>query len=510
MLTFVTDHWLICSVVFVLACVAVLAIYDVLQTKHQILHNFPVVGHLRYFLERIGPELRQYWVATDKEEMPFNRNERSWIYASAKGENNTFGFGTTEHLYEIGYPIIKHSAFPFPEEDATYPSDDPTAIPCIKVIGESHGRQRPYRPESIINISAMSFGSLGERAISAMNVGARDSHCFHNTGEGGISPYHRMGADLMWQIGTGYFGARGPNLRFSLDECKKVIADNDKVRCVEIKLSQGAKPGKGGILPAAKVTAKIAKIRGIPVGKDCISPNAHSEFDTVDELIDFVELVADGTGIPVGIKSAVGKIDFWHDLARRMKERSEGPDFISIDGAEGGTGAAPLTFTDHVSLPLKIGFKRVYMAFQAAGISKDIVWSGSGKLGFPDRAVIALAMGCDIIQIAREAMMAVGCIQAQRCHDGHCPTGVATQNRWLQSGLNVAAKADRFALYIKSFRKELLALSHAAGYQHPSEFSGKDIEFSSGINEFTSLEKILGYQKDPVRFESMTKLESTT
>lgn len=478
-----------------------------LQKKHAILHNFPIIGHLRYLLELVGPEMRQYWVANDKEETPFNRNERSWIYASAKGQNNTFGFGTTELLHGIGYPIIKHAAFPFPESAAHYPGGDPTGIPCVKVIGETHNRRRPYRPLSLINISAMSYGSLGERAISALNKGAAQANCFHNTGEGSISPYHTYGADLIWQIGTGYFGARDTNGKFSLDAMVRRVERHECVRAIEIKLSQGAKPGKGGILPGRKVTRAIAKTRGIPPGKDCISPNAHAEFDTVDELIDFVEHIAGKTGLPVGIKSAVGKVDFWYELARRMSERVAGPDFIAIDGGEGGTGAAPLTFADHVSLPFKVGFVRAYRAFQHFDMSQKVVWIGSGKLGFPDRAMVAFAMGCDLLQVAREAMLSIGCIQALKCHSGHCPAGVATQNNWLQGGLNVEDKARRFASYVRSFRTELLALAHAAGYEHPCQISGQDIEFSSGINQFSTLEEVLGYTRDPVRLNSMEELQ---
>ncbi|MCA9265477.1 MAG: FMN-binding glutamate synthase family protein [Planctomycetales bacterium] len=478
-------------------------IYDVLQRRHAILHNFPIVGHLRYYLETIGPELRQYWVANDKEEMPFNRDERSWIYASAKGQNNTFGFGTTEQLYGAGYPIIKHATFPFPEWQAVAVGGDPTAVPSLKIMGERHNRRRPYRPQSIINVSAMSFGSLGERAISALNQGAALAGCYHNTGEGGISSYHCHGADLVWQIGTGYYGARDAEGKFSLEKLVKKVASHEQIRAIEIKLSQGAKPGKGGILPGAKVTREIAEIRHIPVGKDCISPNAHNQFDTVDELIDFIEDIADATGLPVGIKSAVGKVDFWFELAKRMKERDAGPDYIAIDGGEGGTGAAPLTFADHVSLPFKIGFERVYRIFQGQGLSESIVWIGSGKLGFPDRALVAIAMGADLIQVAREAMISIGCIQALKCHTGHCPTGVATQNRWLQAGIDVEDKSKRFATYIKAFRKELLALAHAAGYEHPCQVTGADIEFCTGINQFSTLSELLDYDRDPVAFAGM-------
>ena len=470
-----------------------LFIYDVTQRRHAIIHNFPIVGHLRYLLEMIGPELRQYWVANDKEEMPFNRQERRWVYATSKGANPNFGFGTTEQVYGVGFPIIKHTTFPHkPAPDA-----DPYAVPCLKVMGAARGRRRPYQPRSIINVSAMSFGSLGARAIESLNRGVAMADAYHNSGEGGVSPYHRTGADVMWQLGTGYFGARDSEGNVCLDTLEKTCREVEAIRAIEIKLSQGAKPGKGGILPGAKVTAEISATRGIPLGQTCISPAYHRAFSNVDELIDFIERVADRTGLPVGIKSAIGQLDFWHELADRMKARSEGPDFITIDGGEGGTGAAPLTFSDHVALPFKVGFARVYPIFQRAGLSEEIVWIGSGKLGFPDRAVIAIAMGCDLIQVAREAMLAIGCIQAQRCHADDCPAGVATQNRWLQAGLDVEDKSQRTARYLKGFRKELLQLAHAAGHAHPSHFRGTDIEFSTGVNQFTSLAEVLGYERDP-------------
>ena len=497
MLAAIGDHWILLTFCSIVGSLLAVALHDVfMQKKHTILHNFPVVGHIRYLLELIGPEMRQYWVANDKEEMPFNRDERSWIYASSKGQNNNFGFGSTEQQYSIGYPIIKHAAFPYPEHKVEHKSEDKTGIPCLKVMGESHRRVRPYQPQSIVNISAMSFGSLGANAVSAMNRGAKEANCFHNTGEGGISQYHGHGADIMWQIGTGYFGARDSEGKFSFDMVASKVNENPSIRCIEIKLSQGAKPGKGGILPGKKVTAEIARARDIPVGQDCISPNAHCEFDTVDELIDWIEKIARCTGLPVGIKSAIGSTGFWKTLAQRMRDRSEGPDFITIDGSEGGTGAAPLTFADHVSLPFKIGFGRVYQIFQQAEVSQRLIWFGSGKLGFPDRAVVAFAMGCDAIQIARESMIAIGCIQALKCHTDHCPAGIATQNRWLQAGLDVDEKAQRMARYIQSFRKELLSLSYACGYQHPCQFSGQEIEFSTGVNQFSTLHDVLGYTRD--------------
>jgi len=469
------------------------------------LRNFPVVGHLRYLMEKIGPELRQYWVANDKEEMPFTRAERTWVYATSKKQNNNFGFGSSELMYETGYPVLKHSAFPTRDK---YDADGnllTSSMPCAKLIGAVHNRKNPYRPQSIVNISAMSFGSLGKNAIAALNLGAKEAHCYQNTGEGGISPYHKLGGDLVWQIGTGYFGARDVEGKFSMDVFKQAIDNNPTVKMIEIKLSQGAKPGKGGILPKDKITEEISKIRGIPRDRDCISPNSHTEFSNVSELVEFIESLADISGLPVGIKSAVGESKFWEELAVQMKAANQGPDFITIDGGEGGTGAAPLAFADHVSLPFKIGFKRVYTIFKNHDLINDITWIGSAKLGFPDRAVVAFAMGCDLINIARESMLSIGCIQAQQCHTGNCPSGVATHNAWLIRGLDVPTKSKRAAQFLKGLRKEILQLTYACGYTHPCQFTGKDIEISSGVNLFDTLEKVIGYEKVKV---PMTNLEN--
>lgn len=491
--------WLLYGAVLLIACVAV---YDLLQTKHAILRIYPVIGHLRYLLEMIGPELRQYWVANDKEELPFNRSERGWIYSTAKGQNNYFGFGTTELQYTTGYPIIKNATLPLSDERPDRPYQDPTTIPCTKIMGAMHGRRRPYRPRSIVNISGMSYGALGSNAIRALNSGARIAGCYHDTGEGGVSPHHLLGADLVWQIGTGYFGARDQEGNFSKDVVAERVAKHPSIRAILLKLSQGAKPGKGGVLPAAKVVPEIAEARGVPAYENCLSPNAHSAFSSVEELIDLVEEIAECTGLPVGVKAAVGETAFWEELARRMRERGQGPDFFQIDGGEGGTGAAPLTHADHVSLPFKIAFTRVYQIFQREGLSEGIVWLGSGKLGFPDRAVVALAMGCDLIAIAREAMMSLGCIQSLSCHTGRCPTGIATMSSWRQAGLNVDRKALRVAMFMQGFRRELLSLAHTAGYEHPSQFTLRDIEVSTGVNTFSTQEQVLGYMADPVQFTS--------
>ena len=447
----------------------ILAVHDVLQSRRAIVHNFPVVGHLRYLIEGLGGPLRQYIVTGNDEERPFSRDQRRWVYASAKKQNNYFAFGTDNDLeMSPSYVVIRHAAFPVHAPHAGEPGYDPSyACPAAKVMGGFRKRKKAFRPSSIVNTSAMSFGSLSPRAIEAINRGVKLASAMQNTGEGGISDYHRSGGDLVWQIGTGYFGCRDEKGRFSMERFVESVA-SAPVRAVEIKLSQGAKPGLGGVLPAAKITPEIAKIRLIPLGKDCISPAHHSAFHDVDSMLDFIEKLADATGLPIGIKSAAGEVSFWNELARRIDETGRAPDFITIDGGEGGTGAAPLVFSDHVALPFKLGFAEVYRALAERGVEEKVVLIGSGKLGFPEAGLLALALGCDMINVAREAMLAIGCIQAQECHTGHCPTGVATQNRWLMRGLDPTSKAARLANYLVTLRKELLALAHACGQPHPA------------------------------------------
>ncbi len=313
----------------------------------------------------------------------------------------------------------------------------------------------------------MSFGSLSANAVEAINRGCQLCGAMHNTGEGGISRYHNFGGELIWQIGTGYFGCRDADGRFSLPRFKENVAKHP-VRAIEIKLSQGAKPGHGGVLPAAKITPEISQIRGIPMGVDCLSPPAHSAFRDVDSMLDFAESLAAETGLPVGIKSAVGELGFWKELAAKMSAGDRGLDFITVDGGEGGTGAAPLAFSDHVALPFKVGFVRVYREFLEQGIHRQVTFIGSGRLGFPDTALLAFCLGCDMLNVAREAMMSIGCIQAQKCHSGHCPTGVATNNKWLMAGLDPTHKMARLANYVVHLRKEILDLTHACGYLHPA------------------------------------------
>jgi glutamate synthase domain-containing protein 2 len=484
----------IAIIVIVILCLW--GVYDVFQKQHAILHNFPILGHFRYWLEAIGPELRQYIVTSNDEERPFNRDARRWIYASSKRENNYFGFGTDNDLEQSSnYLIIRHSPFPLNEPGEGDEDFDPKfRIPCIKVLGAHRQRRKSFCPDSIVNISAMSYGSLSGPAIESLNRGASHVGCMHNTGEGGVSEHHKHGGDLILQIGTGYFGCRDAAGRFELSRFKDVVAANP-VRAIEIKLSQGAKPGRGGLLPAAKITPEVAAIRGVPMGKDCASPSSHSEFRDVDSMLDFVERLADESGLPVGIKSAVGQMQFWRDIAGQMNHSGRGVDFITIDGGEGGTGAAPLVFSDHVAMPFKLGFSSVYREFLEAGLDQQVVFIGSGKLGFPDTALLALGLGCDMINVGREAMLAIGCIQAQRCHSGHCPTGVATQNRWLAGGLDPTHKASRFANYVLTLRKELLQLSRACGVPHPSLVPSDALEIVDERFRTRSVTECFGYRK---------------
>ena len=482
------------ALLWIAAFLVAAVLYDILQKKHAVIRNFPIIGHFRYWLEAVGPELRQYIVTSNDEERPFSRDERRWIYSTAKRQNSYFGFGTDNYIDTASnYILIKHASFPASPPPEGDPPDYP--LPCSKELGGYRGRKKRFVPPSIVNISALSFGSLSRNAVEALNRGAKLASCLQNTGEGGISDYHLLGGELVWQIGTGYFGCRDAAGRFDFEQFRAKVAECP-VRAVEIKLSQGAKPGLGGVLPAAKVTPEIARFRGVPAGRDCVSPNRHSAFSDADSLLDFVELLAAETGVPIGVKSAVGEIEFWEDLARLTERTGRSLDFVTIDGGEGGTGAAPLTFSDHVALPFRLGFPRVYREFAKRDLHRDIVFIGSARLGLPENALLAIAMGCDMVNVGREAMMAVGCIQAQRCHTGRCPTGVATQNKWLMRGLDPESKSVRAADYIIAMRKELTLLSRACGTDHPSMVSPDHIELMTDGFAAQPMRKMLGYDED--------------
>ncbi len=498
--------WLLIAGAVILGALVILAIYDLVQKRHAILRNFPIVGHLRYALESIGPELRQYIVTDNDEERPFTRDERRWVYATAKQQNPYFGFGTNNHLEEPDYMVIRHAAFPYQPPKA----DEHGAhrLPSSKVLGEWRNRPGAFRPESIVNISAMSFGSLSAQAIEALNRGASIARCMHNTGEGGVSSYHRKGGDLIWQIGTGYFGCRTPDGGFDAAQFEETVGSGP-IKAIEIKMSQGAKPGLGGLLPGAKVTAEIAEARGVPVGETVVSPNRHQTFSDVASLIDWVEELASISGLPVGIKSAIGEEDFWRELAEGMAATGRGPDFITVDGGEGGTGAAPMVFSDHVALPYRLGMVTVYKSFVAAGLQEKVTFIGSGKLGFPQQALMAMSLGADMINVAREAMIAIGCIQAQKCHTDHCPVGVATQNSWLTRGLDPANKSTRVANYVDALRADLLRLAWACGVPHPSLVPPSAIEFLATPDNAVSLANRFGYDASwkSVDPDAVAKLE---
>lgn len=500
-------HWLHYLYVIIPLWILYMFVRDITNKKNTIKHNYPVLGRLRYFLESIGPELRQYIVANNREELPFNRSERSWVYASSKKENNYEGFGTDKDLYAPGHVFINPAMFAYKPAPGHPNITDPYFAPCAKVMGLHNGRLRPFRPYSIANVSAMSFGSLSANAIKALNIGAKKVGCYHNTGEGGLSPYHSNGSDVVFHFGTGYFGVREKNGGFSMPKIKDLVQANPFVRAIEIKLSQGAKPGKGGILPGEKVDKEIAAIRGLDVGQAALSPASHSAFSNVPELLDFIENIAENTGLPVGFKSAVGRLEMWRELADLMVKTGKGPDFITIDGGEGGTGAAPHAFADHVSLPFIFAFTSVYKIFLERDLTDRIVFIGSGRLGFPAKAMMAFALGCDTINLAREAMLSIGCIQAQKCHTNHCPAGVATQNKWLQSGLDPTLKSERFFHYMRTLRKEVLEITHACNYEHPCQITMHDVEVGMGDSRATqTLEDNYGYYKKPVLFKGMQDL----
>jgi len=478
------------------AAVAAVAARDLMQRKHALLRNFPVVGHARFMLEAIGPELRQYVVAGNDEERPFSRDQRRWVYASAKLENNYFGFGTDNDVeHTAGYPIIKHKTFGRAVPPSHPKAGQDVQVPAAKVMGAARGRAKAFRPASVVNISGMSFGSLSGNAITALNRGAALAGCMQNTGEGGLSPYHRNGGDLVFQIGTAYFGCRDDKGRFDLSRLKDLV-ESAPVRALEVKLSQGAKPGLGGLLPAAKVSAEIAATRGVPEGKDVVSPSRHAEFSDPDSLLDWVEMLAAETGLPVGIKSAVGDLEFWAELTALMDDTGRGVDFVNIDGGEGGTGASPMIFTDSVSLPFRLAFARVYPMFARRALHEDVVFIGAGKLGLPDNAVVAFALGCDMVNVGREAMLSIGCIQAQKCHTDTCPTGVATQNAWLAHGLDPATKSVRAANYVSTLRRDLLKVSEACGVEHPGLIGADSIEMLDGHSLSTPLRQLYDYAPD--------------
>lgn len=439
--------------------IAVLYVIDRTQTKHSVRRNYPVIGRFRYFFEHIGEFFRQYFFAMDREEMPFNRAERSWVYRAAKNVDTTVAFGSTRDLRPVGSILFVNCPYPTLEEDTTATSKVLIGPYC----------EHPYTAMSVFHISGMSFGAISKPAVLALSGGAKKAGIWMNTGEGGLSPWHlEGGADLMFQIGTAKYGVRTASGTLS-EERLAAVAAHEQVKMFEIKLSQGAKPGKGGILPAEKVTEEIAAIRSITVGEASISPNRHPEIDSAADLLDMIAQVRRATGKPTGIKTVIGAYGWLEDLFALINERGieSAPDFITIDSADGGTGAAPASLIDYMGLPLKESLPLVVDLLQQHGLKKRIRLIASGKLVTPAEVAWAMCVGADFAVSARGFMFSLGCIQALQCNKNTCPTGVTTHDKDLQRGLDVVDKTERVYHYAMSVRKEVATIAHSCGVPEP-------------------------------------------
>jgi glutamate synthase domain-containing protein 2 len=439
-------------------------IADITQTKQAIRRNYPVIGHLRYYFEHVGTFFRQYFFTMDREEMPFNRAQRSWVYRAAKDIDNTVAFGSTRDLKPSGSILFVNTAFPTLGKDA---------VNCIPVIIGEHSVEKPFTARSFFNISGMSYGAISKPAVQALSYGAKKASAWMNTGEGGLSPHHlEGGADIVFQIGTAKYGVRDKDGNLS-DEKLREIASHETVRMFEIKMSQGAKPGKGGMLPAAKVDEEISTIRGIPAHSDSISPNRHPEIENNNDLIDMINHIRKVTGKPVGFKAVFGDktwlCEFLATVNSRGKEFS--PDFITVDSADGGTGAAPMSLLDYVGMPIHESLPMVINSVCKAGLRDQIKIIASGKLINPAEVAWALCVGADFITSARGFMFSLGCIQALQCHENTCPTGITTHNKKLQRGLVAEQKSIRVANYIKNMSYEVGLIAHSCGVRSPRELS---------------------------------------
>ena len=439
--------------------IAVLYVIDVTQTTHAVRRYYPVIGRLRYVFETLGEYFRQYFFAMDRDEMPFNRAERSWVYRAAKGVDSTVAFGSTRDLRTVGTVIFVNTAYPTLEEDA--------AQPCNVTIGANC--RTPYTTSSIFNISGMSYGAISKPAVLALSQGARKSGVWMNTGEGGLSPYHlEGGADIVFQLGTAKYGVRDAEGHLN-DDKLRAIAAHEQVRMFEIKMSQGAKPGKGGILPAVKVTPEIAMIRGIEVGEASLSPNRHPEIVNEGALLDMIERVRRVTGKPTGFKAVFGSDVWLEKLFKEIWRRGldSAPDFITVDSGDGGSGAAPMSLIDNVGLPLRESLPLVVDKLQGYGLRERVKIIASGKLVTPSDVAWAICMGADFVTSARGFMFALGCIQALQCNKNTCPTGITTHDRNLQRGLDITDKSERVRRYAETMHHEVGVIAHSCGVPEP-------------------------------------------
>lgn len=462
-------------------------IVDITQNKQAIRRNYPVIGRFRYFFEKQGEFFRQYFFAMDREELPFNRAERSWVYRAAKNVDRTVAFGSTRNLEPTGTIMFMNCAFATLEEDAVPPSSITYGTDCPE----------PYTSGSLFNISAMSFGALSSVAVKALSNGAAKAGCWMNTGEGGVSKYHLdSGADLVFQIGTAKYGVRDESGKMC-DKMLAALAAKPQIKMFEIKLSQGAKPGKGGILPGKKVTEEIAKIRGIMPGVDSISPNAHPEIKSVQDILTMVNRVREVTGKPVGFKAVIGESQWLTDLFEEIKHQGaeSAPDFITIDSADGGTGAAPQPLMDYVGLPLKESLPLVVNLLVEYGLRERIKIICAGKLITPSKVAWALAMGADSVSSARGFMFSLGCIQAMQCNKDTCPTGVTTHNPKLQQGLDPINKAERVANYHKYIQYGVGLLAHSCGVKHARVLARQHVRVIQANGLSIGLDKLHPYEQ---------------
>lgn len=464
--------WL--PVAFVSGALTCVGLFDIRQRRHAVLRNYPVIGHMRFLLESIRPEIRQYMLESDRDEEPFSRDARALVYQRAKGVEDKRPFGTTENVYGSGYAWITHSAAPTDIEDSDF---------RITVGGPDC--KRPYS-SSLLNISAMSFGALSGNAILALNSGAQKGGFAHDTGEGSISQHHRRGGgDLIYQIASAYFGCRNEDGSFSPEKFS-AQAEDPQIKMIELKLSQGAKPGHGGMLPAAKITPEIAEARGIPMGLDCVSPAAHPTFSTPRGMMEFIaELRELSGGKPVGFKLCIGHRREFMCMVKAMLETGVVPDFIVVDGSEGGTGAAPLEFANRVGMPMLEGLTFVHNTMRGAGLRDRVKIGVAGKITSAFDIARALALGADWCNSARGYMFAIGCIQAQSCHTNRCPVGIATQDPSRSKAIDVPGKAERVARYHENTMKALGELAGAAGLKHPTNFRPYHFMFRKKDNALT-------------------------
>ncbi len=439
----------------------VMYVIDVNQTGNAIRRNFPVIGRFRHLFESLGEYFRQYFFAQDREEMPFNRAQRNWVYGAAKGTDNTIAFGSTRDLRPVGTMIFVNCPYPVLETDAAATAELEIGPYCDK----------PYVTDTLFNVSAMSFGAISKPAVLALSKGSAKAGNWMNTGEGGLSPHHlEGGADIIFQLGTAKYGVRNDDGSLNDEKLREVTA-HEQVKMVELKLSQGAKPGKGGILPGEKVTEEIATIRGIPAGEDSISPNRHPEIDSAEELLDMIKRIRDVSGKPVGFKSVIGAYGWLDELFELINQRGieSAPDFITVDSGDGGTGAAPMSLMDNVGLPLRESLPLVIDMLDRHGLKERIRVIASGKLVTPAEAAWALCVGADFINSARGFMFSLGCIQALQCNKNTCPTGIATHDKHLQRGLDVTDKAERVYRYSKNMHKEIGIIAHSCGVREPRQ-----------------------------------------